>query len=148
MASLPSDNLQPGVIIEKTESEIALGLIACPFSSPLFLGLHFSPAGLVPKKEFRFIQHLSHPVSLSINDGISVFDTSVQYQSLDDTIQLIRSFGENALLAKSDIESAFCIIPIIPSDYPLLGFKATNLVYYMTRYYPWIVLYLAVCLKN
>lgn len=81
-----------------------------------------SPFGLVPKKtpgEFRCIQHLSYPNGASINDGIPVEHSSVTYSRVDDAIGLILGSGVGSCLAKTDITSAFRIIP--PADYNLLG---------------------------
>lgn len=46
-SNLPSANLQPDVIMENIGSEIVLGRIAGPFSSPPFLDLHISPVMLM-----------------------------------------------------------------------------------------------------
>ena len=67
---------------EKITKKIKLGRIASPFVRPPFHDFVTSPLGVVPKKEigsFRMIQHLSHPVGTSINDGIPSEKASVQY---------------------------------------------------------------------
>ena len=38
--------------------------------------------------------------------------------------------GRNAWLAKTDIKSAFRLLPVAPSDYELLGFQFQNMYYY------------------
>ena len=55
---------------------------------------------------------------------------SVQYASLIDAITLIKANGRNCYLAKTDIKSAFRIIPISPDDYKLLGFKWKGKYFY------------------
>ena len=88
--------------------------------------LKVSPLGLIPKKEageYRVIQHVSFSEGTSINDGILPEEVSVHYQSIDDAISLIQSIGPGALMAKTDIEKAFRILPIHQSDYGLLGMK-------------------------
>ena len=98
--------------------------IAGPFDQPPFESFWVSPLGLVPKKvpgEYRMIHHLSFPKGQSVNDGISVEYSHVQYATIDDAIKLIKEVGQGCYLAKTDFKSAFCIIPIRPEDYPLLG---------------------------
>ena len=71
------------------------------------------------------IFHLSYPEagSTSINSGISKEDFSLQYVTFDDTIEGIKRFGPGSFLAKTDIESAFKLIPVHPDDSELLGMK-------------------------
>ena len=54
----------------------------------------------------------------------------VSYCRVDDAIALIKSLGQGCFLAKSDIKSAFRIIPIRPQDYPLLGMTWQGKYYY------------------
>ena len=54
----------------------------------------------------------------------------MQYQRVDDDIDLIRSMGVGSLMAKADIEKAFRIMPVHPVDYELLGMRINNLFYY------------------
>ena len=84
-----------------------------------------SPVGLVPKKkpgEFRLIHHLSHPRDNSVNSGIPREFTSVSYHTVDQAIAILCTIGPGAYLAKTDIKSAFRIIPIHPASQHLLGF--------------------------
>ena len=67
---------------------------------------------------------------MSINDCIASENTHVQYATVADAIRLIKRAGPGCFLAKTDIKSAFRIIPIHPSDYPLLGIKWRGLYYY------------------
>ena len=97
--------------------------VAGPFSYPSLPNFRVSPIGVVPKKtpdEFRCIQHLSYPHGTSISDGIPVEHSSVTYSRIDDTVRLILRSGVGSCLAKTDIKSAFRIIPIRPADYNLL----------------------------
>ena len=113
--------------------ELQSGRISGPFFLPHFPNVQVSPLGLIAKKEpntYRVINHLSFPEGNSINDRISLDDASVQYQRVDDAIDLIRSMGVGSLMAKADIEKAFRIIPVHPVDYELLGMKINNLFYY------------------
>ena len=67
------------------------------------------------------IQHLSYPVGSSVNDGIPRKLSMIHYATVDDAVSLIKKCGRGSALAKTDIKSAFRIIPVHPSDYQLLG---------------------------
>ena len=93
----------------------------------------FSPLGLQPKKvqgEYRVIHHLSYPHGTSVNDGIPKECASVHYTSVGQAIQSILHFGRGCYLAKTDIKSAFRIVPVSPLDYHLLGFHWKGSYYY------------------
>ena len=123
----------PEVLKQEIALELQSGRISGPFFLPPFPNLQVSPLGMVAKKEpntYRVIHHVSFPEGNSINDGISAEDASVQYQRVDDAIDLIRSMGVGSLMAKADIEKAFRIMPVHPVDYELLGMKINNLFYY------------------
>ncbi|XP_069123083.1 uncharacterized protein [Argopecten irradians] len=122
--NLVSAKDMPEIVDEKLAKEIQAGRIAGPFSNPPFSTFQLSPLGVVLKKEsnkFRLIHHLSFPEGSSINDGIHEEFTSVQYQTIQDAISFLKR-TPTPFMAKSDIESAFRIIPIHPSQHHLLGF--------------------------
>ena len=121
------------LFFSKIKKETEALRLAGPFESPPFTEFCVSPLGVVPKKvpgEFRMIHHLSFPSGSSVNDGILSANTSVQYATIADAISLIKQCGKGCFLAKTDIKDAFRIIPIQPSDYPLLGMKWNGLYYY------------------
>lgn len=123
----------PTVVQTKIDKEVNLGRLAGPFSLPPFSKFCISPLGVVPKKtpgDFRLIHHLSFPKGGSINDGISEEFSSVSYATIQDAIRNIMFLGRGCFLAKTDIKSAFRIIPISPKDYNLLGIKWNNLYYF------------------
>jgi len=125
-------------IREKVTKELAAGRIAGPSDTPIFPNMRCSPLGLVPKKDtgdFRMIHHLSYPSGDSINDQIDPNKCSVKYAKFDDAISLIQLKGDNCLLAKCDVKSAFRLMPIHPSDFELLGFKLDN-KYYVDKSLP------------
>ena len=64
------------------------------------------------------------------NAGILDIHSTVHYDTIDNVISLVNKFGKGCLLAKTDIEDAFRIIPVHPNDYHLLGFTWNNLFYY------------------
>ncbi|KAM3920262.1 uncharacterized protein RB166_014650 [Leptodactylus fuscus] len=104
-----------------------------PFSVPPFPNLRVSPLGVVPKKEvgkFRLIHHLSFPKGSSVNDGIPQEEASVSYVSFDRAVDLVRRAGHGALLAKSDIESAFRLLPVHPDCHHLLGCMVDGQYFY------------------
>ena len=97
-----------------------------------------SPLGLVPKKtpsEFCLIHHLSFPCGSSVNDGIPRALCSINYASTADAIKLVKQLGPGCYMAKTDIASAFRIIPIHPCDFHLLGMKWQG-KYYFDRCLP------------
>ena len=100
--------------------------IAGPFKAPPFPTFWVSPLGL----EFRLIHHLSFPPGTSANDGILPEHATLTYSRVDDAICLTKRLGWGCLLAKTDIQSAFRIIPISPRDYNLLGMVWQGNFYY------------------
>lgn len=54
----------------------------------------------------------------------------VQYDTIDWIINLVQQYGPYCLMAKTDIEDAFRIFPINPSDYHLLGFSWEEKFYF------------------
>ena len=76
------------------------------------------------------ITNLSSPAGSSINDGICDVFARVSYASLDTAINLILEAGQNPFLAKSDIKSAFRLIPIDSAQYHLLCFEWKGLYYF------------------
>ncbi|XP_062586589.1 uncharacterized protein LOC134248181 isoform X1 [Saccostrea cucullata] len=132
-SNLLSAKTLPNITLEKLNKEISLGRIAGPFDAPPFANMQCSPIGLVPKKEaneFRMIQHLSFPDGHSVNDFIPDELCSVSYTTIDDAIKLIRQIGRDCLLAKTDIASAFRIIPVHSLDHELLGIQFQNKFYF------------------
>lgn len=113
----------------KLNKEISLGRIAGPFDLPPLSTLQCSPIGLIPKQqpgEWRLITHLSYPPGRSINDGIPHEICSVNYLKFDKAVEMVQRLGKGALIAKSDLKSAFRLLPVYPGDFDLLGFKFQN----------------------
>ena len=131
--NLQSAQQHPEVVTQKLMKELDAERIAGPFEAPPFNNFVCSPLGVCPKKKpgsFRLIHHLSYPEGKSVNDGISGFDSSVSYTKLSDAIVHIRSLGSRCFLAKSDIESAFRLLPVHPDDHHLLGMMWQGHYYY------------------
>ena len=130
--NLQSVRQRTQMALEKLDKEVSLGRMAGPFTTPPFENLCISPIGLVPKAEagqFRLIHHLSYPESESVNDGIDKSQCSVKYSTFDDALHLVMRAGKGSLLATADIKSAFCLLPINPSDFCLLGIKVQGRIY-------------------
>ena len=88
--------------------------------------------GVVPKKhssEWRTIYHLSYPEGDSINDYIPKDPYALQYVRVDDAIRILKSLGPGSFMAKTDLKSAFRLIPVHPGDWHLLG------IYWQKHYY-------------
>jgi predicted P-loop ATPase/GTPase len=64
---------------------------------------------------------LSFPTTHSVNDGIDKDEFSLQYCTVKHAINLILKTGNDALMGKVDIKSAYRIISVNPSDRYLLG---------------------------
>ena len=131
--NLKSAIARPDIVREKLNKEITAGRIAGPFQTPPFPDMFCSPLGIVPKKnpgEFRLIHHLSFPQGSSINDFIPSEFSSVSYATINDAISALKRAGRGCFMAKTDIKSAFRIIPVHPDDHPLLGMKWENFYYY------------------
>ena len=98
---------------------------------------HFacSPLGAVPKKQngefigWRRIHDLSFPHGSSVNDGIPEHYRSLEYQTLDDAIDIIARLGRYTALHKRDLKDAFRKIPVSPLDYHLLFFQWDGITY-------------------
>ena len=120
------------IVSAKISKELAAGRLAGPFDSPPLPNFRVSPLGVVPKKspgEYRLIHHLSFSRGVSVNDGISTEDSFVQYARVDDAVTMIKQLRQGCFLAKTDVKSAFRIIPILPRDYDLLG------IFWQGKYY-------------
>ena len=133
-----SPNLQsalhsPDVALAKLKKEIDAGRVVGPFNAPPFPIFRTSPIGMIPKKtpnEFRLIHHLSYPKGSSVNDFIPDESSSMRYATINDAILILKTLGKGCFMAKTDIKSAFHIIPIHLLEYPLLGIKWDNKYYF------------------
>lgn len=133
--NLPTALAQPDIVRANLEKEVSLGRVAGPFPTPPFPNFQVSPIGLVPKKysdKFRTIFHLSFPKSgvSSINYSISKEDFSLNYITIDTAIAGIIAQGCGCFLAKTDVDSAFRLVPLQPCDYELFGMQWEGEFYY------------------
>ena len=133
VSNLSSVKLNPDIVCSKILKEVELGRVSGPFKSPPFPNLVISPLGLVPKKspgQFRLIHHLSYPPNSSVNNGIPDSLSTVSYASLHQAMITISTLGIGCYLSKTDIQSAFRLIPLSPQEHYLLGFTFEGLYYY------------------
>ena len=130
--NLISASQHPEVVSGNIHKEVQLGRITGPFSSPPLPNLQSYPIGVVPTKhsvEWCTLYHLSYPEGDSINDHIPKDPYLLQYVCVDDTIAILRSLGPEIFMAKTDLKSAFCLMPIHPEGWNLLG------IYWQSQYY-------------
>ena len=138
--NLPTTYFNPEVVTGNLTDEVSKGRTMGPFPTPPFENFQVSPIGLVPKKhsdKFQTIFHLSFPKSgtSSINYFIEKDDFSLQYITIDNAIAAIQKFGPGCYMGKTDIESAFRLIPVHPNDWELLG-MFWNGQYYFDKVLP------------
>ncbi len=122
--NLISASQYPEVVCANLTKEIQLGRIAGPFQSSPLPNFQCHPIGVVPKKhsaEWRTIYHLSYPEGDSVNDFVPKDPYSLQYVRVDDAIAILRLLGPGSFMAKTDLKSAFRLMPIHPDDWNLLG---------------------------
>ena len=119
----------------KVMKEVKLGRYAGPFNKVPFKHFIQSPIGLVPKdkgRDMRLIFHLSYPKNgSSINSEMPQELCAVRYPKFYDAIerclQELQSSGRTLVYsAKSDLKSAFRILPLKVSEFMLVVMKAVS----------------------
>lgn len=124
--------------MEYIRSEREAGQIIGPFTvppHPLFIS---SPLGVILKEEpgsSRVIHDLSYPEGAAVNDLIPNRMMGVSFDDFDYVARLINLAGRASLIAKVDIQSAFCILSIHPLCVHLFRFCFQGL-YYMDNCLP------------
>ena len=132
--NLKSTLENPASVNDKLSKELTAGRIVGPFNFPLFDPFKISPLSTAPKKsprEFRLIHHLSYPAGSSVDDGIPKELATVPYATIDDGNRLVKLLGKGcSFFSKTDIKSAFRIIPIAPRHFQLLGIEWQGKFYF------------------
>lgn len=85
------------VIQDHIRKGLALKRIAGPYSTPLYSPFVSSPLGVFPKSEsgkFRVIHDLSYPKENPVNSNIPKEYSTVQYDTIDLIIQLVKTYGK------------------------------------------------------
>ena len=114
----------PEVVDAYLRNETSLNRMVClpPATLPWFQPNTF---GVIPKLhkpgKWRIIVDLSSPEGHSVNDYISKEHCSITYISIDDIANTVLQLGRGSLLAKADVQEAFHIIPVAPTDRLLLA---------------------------
>ena len=113
--------------------EVNAGRIAGPFKDPPFNNFKISPLSLREKStpgKYRLLHNLSYPYDQnSVNLGIPQKYKSVKYATVLDAVSIMNSMP-GCFLAKSDIASAFRIVPLHPDSYHLMGFTINGEYFY------------------
>lgn len=73
--------------------------------------------------KWRLITDLSLSPGENVSDGIDSVFCSLSYTSVEQVAEVAARLGKGDLLAKIDIESAYCLIPVHPSDRPLRAIR-------------------------
>ena len=120
--NLPSSFQHPTTLDDSITAEI---------KTPLLPNFHCSGLGLVPKHDGGWcaIYHLSAPYGSSINDFIDPDAYTLSYCTVDDAFAIVSELGKGTLMAKIYLRNAFCLIPIRPEDWNLLGIQWRNHFY-------------------
>lgn len=114
---------------------MAKGRIGGPFKSRSMSNLRVSTLRVVTKKvdgKFMVIHYLSYLTQNSFNDFIDNALFSVNYTKFDEVISIVQRLGRGSYmyLVKSDIRSAFKLLPILQGDFVLNGFKFNGWFYF------------------
>ena len=122
--NLRSAQEHPEIIQEYLDREEALGRIQ-RIEVTGADRFQVSPCGVIPKKsrpdKWRLIIDLSSPRGRSVNDAIDEHLSSINYTSIDDTVNFIQVMGRGTLLAKLDLKEAYRAVPVHPADQGLLA---------------------------
>ena len=115
----------PTVVEEYLAMECKLGKVIGLLDPAVFPHVQINRFGVIPKPhqpgKWMLIVDLTYPEEGSINDGIIPELCSLQYPSVDDVVKAVLSLGRSTKLVKFDIQGAYRIIPVHPSDRQLLG---------------------------
>ena len=69
------------------------------------------------------------PEGISINDFIDKEDFTIHYAIVDDAVAMASGYGKGCIMAKIDLNVAFCMVPIAAGEWDLLG------LYWKGKYY-------------
>ena len=122
----PSATANPAPVAQELESELSLNRKVEPFLAPTFSNFVWSLMDAIPKKhsqppKCRNIDDLLWLAGQSVNDAFSKELHTCSYDSIDQAISYLKSFGPNALISKLDLSDAFHHILVDPCDWKILG---------------------------
>ena len=122
--NMPSAAEHADIIDSYISEEIAGGRMMGPFPMSV-QGIHLNRMGVVPKGHtpgrWRIITDLSFPERSSVNEGIDPTLCSLEYTSVEKVATAAMALGMGSKLAKLDVKSAYRLLPVHPTDRPLLG---------------------------
>ena len=128
-----SPTSHPEVVDAYIEGEVSRGRMQAPLQHSMAGRLHVSRMGVVPKGhtlgKWRLITDLSFPELGNINDGIKEALCSLQYTSVQWIAVAAQALGAGALMAKLDVQSAYHLLPVHPTDRALLGIEWRGKLY-------------------
>ena len=129
--NLPSAKDHPQIISDYLNSELTKGRMLGPFPVCAIPHIQINRIGVIPNGKWRLITDLSFPYGKSVNDGINpdITITSLTYMRIDDVAQQVIILGRGAMIAKTDIEAAYRLLPIHNDDKHLLGMLWEGWVY-------------------
>ena len=128
----PSAEQQGSVVSDFIATQVKAGCMIGPLPPAQCPGVITSSLAVIPKKSpgrFRVIVNLSAPERYSVNDNLHRDLTHVAYSSVDDAALLLHHLGQQALLAKIDIQDAYRLIPVHPEDHQFFGISWQGGVY-------------------
>ena len=100
--------------------ECKLGRVVGPLDPAVYPHIQRNRFGVRVKPhqqgKWWLIVDLSHPEGSSVNDGIPPELCSLRYVSKDDAVKVILTQGKGTELAKFDIQSAYHIVPVHPTE--------------------------------
>ncbi len=120
-----SARVLPDEVWKILRKEVSSGRIAGPFDHEPIKNLRIHPIGLVGKPEGRWRYIYDH--SMKSDDGLSVNNCvpencrKVKYLEFEKVIDRIVEIGVGCRLFKTDIRSAFRLLPLKKSQYRLTG---------------------------
>jgi hypothetical protein len=122
------------------EYELSRGYVIGPFLESPFTNCRINPVSIAEGKysrKKRLVVDLSAPHDQeqehSLNDLIDKECYSLTYVKIDQAVQIIREFGKNTIMNKTDIKDAFKLLPIHPELWHLHGVKLKDQLYFFTR---------------
>ena len=122
-ANMPSALEHPQVVRKYLKEELGRGRLLGPFGAEELRSLpplHINRFGVIPKGhnsgKWRLITDLSFPPGRSVNDGIAPELCSLTYASVENVAEVAAGYRRGALMAKIDIESAYRLVPVHPTD--------------------------------
>ena len=119
-----SSTANPAPVAQELERDLSLNRKAGPFLAPTSSNSVWSPMGAIPKNhsqppKWGIINDLSWPAGQSVNEAFSKESYTCSYDSIDQAISCLKSFGPNALISK--IDHAFHLLLVDPRDWEILG---------------------------